>query len=67
MPLCEVLKTAGLYLAIGAWGLGTVLALPTGYTVVALYVLSGIVFALARGPGKPALEQRGVAAAALLD
>ena len=55
---------------LGAWGLGTVLNLiaitasyfldlPTGYTVVALYALSGIVFALARGPGKPALAQPG--------
>jgi len=46
-----------------AWGLGTVLNLiaivasyfldlPTGYTVVALYALSGIVFTLVRGAGK---------------
>jgi zinc/manganese transport system permease protein len=46
-----------------AWGLGTVLNLiaitasyfldlPTGYTVVALYALSGIVFTLARGAVK---------------
>jgi zinc/manganese transport system permease protein len=46
-----------------AWGLGTVLNLiaivasyfldlPTGYTVVALYALSGIVFSLIRGAGK---------------
>jgi len=67
VPLREVLKTAGLHLAVGAWGLGTVLDLPTGYTVVAPYALSGIVFGLARRSGKPALEQRGVAAAALLD
>jgi len=26
--------------------------LPTGYTVVALYAMSGIVFSLIRGPGK---------------
>jgi zinc/manganese transport system permease protein len=48
-----------------AWGLGTVLNLiaitasyfldlPTGYTVVALYALSGIVFTLSRGTGKSA-------------
>jgi ABC-type Mn2+/Zn2+ transport system permease subunit len=47
-----------------AWGIGTVLNLiaitasyfldlPTGYTVVALYALCGIVFTLARGMGKP--------------
>jgi zinc/manganese transport system permease protein len=47
-----------------AWGLGTVLNLiaitasyfldlPTGYTVVALYALSGVVFTLARGAGRP--------------
>jgi zinc/manganese transport system permease protein len=47
-----------------AWGLGTVLNLiaitasyfldlPTGYTVVALYALSGIIFTLARGAVKP--------------
>jgi ABC-type Mn2+/Zn2+ transport system permease subunit len=46
-----------------AWGLGTVLNLiaitasyfldlPTGYTVVALYALSGIVFTLVRGAVK---------------
>jgi zinc/manganese transport system permease protein len=46
-----------------AWGLGTVLNLiaitasyfldlPTGYTVVALYALSGIIFTLARGAVK---------------
>jgi zinc/manganese transport system permease protein len=46
-----------------AWGLGTLLNLiaivasyfldlPTGYTVVALYAFSGIVFSLARGAGK---------------
>jgi zinc/manganese transport system permease protein len=46
-----------------AWALGTVLNLiaitasyfldlPTGYTVVALYALSGIVVSLARGVGK---------------
>jgi ABC-type Mn2+/Zn2+ transport system permease subunit len=46
-----------------AWGLGTILNLiaivasyfldlPTGYTVVALYALSGIVFTLVRGAGK---------------
>jgi ABC-type Mn2+/Zn2+ transport system permease subunit len=45
-----------------AWGLGTVLNLiaitasyfldlPTGYTVVALYALCGIVFSLVRGVG----------------
>jgi len=47
-----------------AWGLGTVLNLiaitasyfldlPTGYTVVALYALSGIVFTLVRGVAGP--------------
>jgi zinc/manganese transport system permease protein len=47
---------------LGAWGLGTLLNLaaitasyfldlPTGHTVVALYALSGIVFALVRGVG----------------
>jgi zinc/manganese transport system permease protein len=46
-----------------AWGLGTVLNLiaitasyfldlPTGYTVVALYALSGIIFTLARGAAR---------------
>jgi zinc/manganese transport system permease protein len=46
-----------------AWGLGTALNLiaitasyfldlPTGYTVVALYALSGVVFTLAHGTGK---------------
>ena len=48
---------------IGAWVIGTVLNfiaitasyfldLPTGHTVVALYALSGIVFAIIRGKGK---------------
>jgi ABC-type Mn2+/Zn2+ transport system permease subunit len=47
-----------------AWGLGTVLNLiaitasyfldlPTGYTVVALYAFSGIVFTLVRGVAGP--------------
>jgi len=52
-----------------AWGLGTVLNLiaitasyfldlPTGYTVVALYALGGIVFTLARGMGGAAPGER---------
>jgi zinc/manganese transport system permease protein len=50
-----------------AWSLGTVLNvvaiaasyyldLPTGYTVVALYALTGLVFSLVRGPGKAAQQ-----------
>jgi zinc/manganese transport system permease protein len=49
---------------LSAWALGTILNLmaitasyfldlPTGYTVVALYALAGIVFTLVRGVGKP--------------
>jgi zinc/manganese transport system permease protein len=55
---------------LGAWGIGTVLNLiaitasyfldlPTGYTVVALYALGGVVFTLVRGAGKAGAGHRG--------